>query len=75
MARWSRSRLRVFGIGAVAFLGGSLLAIPAVSQAEEHAAAARLARAAMPDRIAMVAGAKGLDRDDRRRGKRMRPRA
>jgi len=37
MARWPPSRLRTFGIGAVAFLGGSLLVIPAVSRAEADA--------------------------------------
>jgi hypothetical protein len=62
MARWSRSRLRIFGIGAVALLGGSLLIIPAVSQAEDKPAPARPARAVAPaaaDRIATVAGKNG----------------
>jgi len=62
MARWSRSRLRIFGIGAVALLGGSLLIIPAVSQAGDEPAtpAAKASAAARPaDRIAMVAGRKG----------------
>jgi hypothetical protein len=62
MARWSRSRLRNIGIGAVAVLGGSLLIIPAVSQAAEEPPrrpAAAQAPASEPDRITMMPGAKG----------------
>src|SRR5690349_2439812 len=62
MARWSRSRLRNYGIAAVALLGGSLLVIPAVSQAGEEPPArpaTAQAPAAEPDRLTMVPGAKG----------------
>jgi hypothetical protein len=62
MARWSRSRLRTFGVAAVAFLGGSLLVIvPAVSHAEDEPAPAAPSPtvAAAPDRIATLAGKKG----------------
>ncbi|MET0492651.1 MAG: hypothetical protein ABW000_05915 [Actinoplanes sp.] len=62
MARWSRSRLRTFGIGAVVVLGGALFAIPAVSQAEDEpsrpGAASVRAAATPPDRLTMVPGKK-----------------
>ncbi|MEV4706842.1 hypothetical protein [Actinoplanes sp. NPDC049316] len=51
MARWSRSRLRIFGVVAVAFLGGSLLVLPAVSQAEEQPAAPARAAGREADRL------------------------
>ena len=62
MARWFRSRLRVFGVGAVVVLGASLLVIPAVSQAGDEPAPVRpraAAAAAKADRITTVAGKKG----------------
>ena len=75
MARWSRSRLRTFGIGAVVVLGGALFAIPAVSQAGEEpatdrpaAAAGRASAAPPPDRLTMVPGKKGRSAFDFRPG-------
>ncbi|GIF07585.1 hypothetical protein [Actinoplanes siamensis] len=51
MARWSRSRLRTLGIGAIAVLGASLVAVPAMSFAGEES----LLRArAAGDRIAVT---------------------
>jgi hypothetical protein len=58
MARWSRSRLRTFGIGAIALIGGSLLVVPAVSEAGDKPVTPA-PRAAAADRIAMVAGRPG----------------
>lgn len=57
MARWSRSRLRNFGIGLAALLGGSLLVSPAASYAVEEEPPR--ASAAAPDRIVTVARDKG----------------
>lgn len=57
MARWSRTRLRIFGIGAVVLLGGSLLVIPTVSQAGDEpvkAGPAAAEPAAPPDQMATV---------------------
>jgi len=62
MARWSRSRLRTVGIGAVALLGGALLIVPAVSGAEvAPATAPELSRpvTTATDRVATVTGAGG----------------
>ncbi|PRY29295.1 hypothetical protein [Pseudosporangium ferrugineum] len=51
MARWFRSRLRTSGVVAVALLGGSLLVLPAVSQAEERPAAPAPAAEHPADRL------------------------
>lgn len=60
MARWSRSRLRNFGIGAVALLGGSLLVIPAISEAGDEPVKPKIQAAAQaPDRISVHPGGKG----------------
>jgi hypothetical protein len=58
MARWSRSRLRTFGIGAIVLIGGSLLVSPAVSEAGDTPVTPA-PRTAAADRIAMVAGRQG----------------
>jgi hypothetical protein len=59
MARWSRSGLRNFGVAAVALLGGSLLVIPAVSDAADTPAPSGPVAAAPRDRIAVFAGRRG----------------
>jgi hypothetical protein len=59
MARWSRSRLRAFGVGAVACLGGSLLIIPAVSHASDVPLSLKPVSAPVPDKIATVMGKAG----------------
>ena len=58
MARWSRSRLRTFGIGAVVVLGGALFAIPAVSQAGEEPEADRPAAARAGPRLPRPTGSR-----------------
>jgi hypothetical protein len=59
MARWSRSRLRTFGVGAVALLGASLLIVPAISQAEDEPVRPRPAAVKAADRVSVIAGKKG----------------
>lgn len=68
MTRWYRSRLRAFGLGVVACLGGSLVVVPVTARAQETPATAGLgppataglrAQPAPPDRIEVVPGRNG----------------
>src|SRR4051812_21404446 len=64
MARWSRTRLRNAGIGAVAVLGAALLVVPAVSQAGEQPARLTPMTATAPDRVSLVDGVPGFQPGD-----------